>query len=190
MTNVAQIADVIERLRDERAKVVVGIFGFAGAGKSVLARELVETVDGAVRLTGDDFLDPGLVHRRSGDWAGVDRHRLRHEAIEPFRAGRSVARRQLDWATGRLGEPTPLPRASVLVVDAIGLPHPDIDGCFDLSVWVDVDLETARRQGMERDRANGLDHDRLWTEIWSPNDREFEQRFDPRGQVDVLYVPI
>ncbi len=183
------ILDAVARVRAARGRAVVGVFGFAGSGKSVLARRLVDATPDSARLRGDDYLDPVRSHRRSSDWDGLDRRRLRVEALEPFRAGRPVLIRRLDWTTGELGEPTPLPRASVLVVDSVGLPHPDLDGCFDVSIWLDVDLDRARRQGMERDRAAGLDHDRRWIDVWSPNDRDFEQAFDPRERVDVLHSP-
>lgn len=189
MTELPDLVSAIERLRERLPRAIVGVFGFAGAGKSVLARRLVDGLPDSVRLRGDDFLDPVRVHRRSGDWDGVERARMRAEVLEPFRAGRPVAYRPLDWSTRELGETTPLPRASVLVVDAIGLPHPDLSGSFDLTIWVDVDLETALRRGKERDLAGGDARDDLWTDVWSPNDRDFERTFDPSAQVDLTYVP-
>jgi uridine kinase len=185
MTDVADVVAAIERLRVERGRIVVGISGYAGAGKTVLAHQLVHEVPDAVRLRGDDFLDPPRVHQRSRDWDGVDRHRMRAEVLEPFRAGHPVMRRALDWDTGRLGEPTPLPQASVLVIDAIGIFHPDLLPWFDLTVWVGADLEVAQQRGMARDRAAGLDHDQLWT-VWTANDREFEQTFSPRTHADLV----
>jgi uridine kinase len=187
-SEVSDIVDAIDRSRDVRGRVAVGISGFAGSGKSVLARRLVDSVDDAVRLPGDDYLDPPRVHRRSSDWDGVDRHRMRTEALEPFRAGRDVLLRPLDWNTGQLGEPTLLPHASVLLVDAIGIFHPELLPWFDLTVWIDVDLERAQSRGMTRDRAAGRDHDRLWIEVWTPNDRAFEQTFTPAEQADLLYI--
>lgn len=186
MSGVSDLLDAIEQLLDERDRVLVGISGFAGAGKSVLARRVVDSVHSAARVRGDDFLDPARVHRRSSDWDGVDRERLRSEVIEPFRAGRDLKVRRLDWATGQLGEPTPLPRASVLVIDAIGLFHPDLLPWFDLTAWVDADLQMAQRRGLARDRAAGLDHDDLWADVWTPNDREFEQMFSPRDHADLV----
>ena len=189
MSHVVDIVDAIDRIRDGSGRVAVGVSGYAGAGKSVFARTLVDIVDGAVRLRGDDFLDPPRVHRRSADWDGVERDRLRAEALEPFRAGAPVAVRPLDWSTGRHGAPTPLARASVLIVDAIGTFHPELLPWFDLTVWVDVDLQVAQAQGRARDRAAGRDHDTLWTDVWTPNDREFEQMFSSRRLADVLYQP-
>ena len=188
MSDLAAVVAAIEGRRAELARVAVGVSGYAGAGKSVLARRVVEIVDDAVRVRGDDFLVPDRIRRRSPDWDGVDRARLRAEVLEPFKAGLPVAVRPLDWATGRLGPPAPLPRASVLVVDLIGLLHPDLLPWLDLTVWVDVEPRVALERGMARDREAGLDHDTLWTDVWSPNDREFEQVFLPADHADLRYV--
>ena len=185
----SDIVDAIDRLHGVHGRVAVGVSGYAGAGKSVLARQLVDVVDDAVRLRGDDYLDPQRVHRRSSDWDGVERPRIRREALEPFRAGTSVAVRPLDWSTGGHGAPAPLPQASVLIVDAIGIFHPELLPWFELTVWVDVALDVAQAQGMARDRAAGHDHDTLWTDVWTPNDREFEQTFSSRSLADMVYQP-
>jgi len=165
--------------------IVVGISGYGGSGKSTLARRLVEDLPDAVRMRGDDFLDPARVHRRSSDWDGVERDRLADEVLRPFRDGTPGEFRRYDWDLDRLVDPEPVPRADVLVVDLIGLFHPDTLPLLDLTVWCDVDLPTATERGMARDRAAGHDHDRVWAEVWAPNEREFAERFAPRGLAEV-----
>lgn len=187
MSDLAGVVAAIERKRAHLSRVAVGVSGYAGAGKSVLARRLVDVVDDSVRVRGDDFLDPQRVRQRSPDWDGVERERLRAEVLEPFRTGQPVAVRPLDWSTGRLGSPTPLPHASVLVIDSIGLFHPALLPWLDLTVWVDVEPKVAMERGMARDRDAGLDHDALWTAVWSPNDHEFEQTFLPADHADVRF---
>jgi uridine kinase len=184
----AQIVDEVERMRAERTNLIVAITGFGGAGKSTLTRSLVEALPDSVRLRGDDFLDPERSHRRSTDWDGVERVRMRSEVLEPFRRGDTVSFRPYDWDAGRLGPLTVLTSGAILLVDAIGVLHPELEDCFDLTVWIDVDLATAGEQGRERDRRSGHDHDRLWAEVWTPNDRDYAERFGPRERADLLYA--
>lgn len=167
--------------------IIVGISGYGGSGKSTLARALVEALPDAVRMRGDDFLDPVRVHRRSRDWDGVERERLVSEVLRPFREGRPGRFRRFDWDLGELSEPEPVPRAAVLVVDLVGLFHPDTLPWLDLTIWCEVDLATATRRGRERDRTAGNDHDRVWAELWEPNERAFEAAFAPRDVADIRY---
>lgn len=181
------LAARVTALRAERGHpVVVGVSGWCGSGKSTLARALVGRVDGAVRLRGDDFLDPERSHRRSSDWDGVDRKRLRDGVLVPFRRGVTSTFRRYDWSARRLGPSEPLPSADVLIVDLIGLFHPDVVDELDLRVWCDVDLEVAVRRGIARDRELGRAHDHLWHDVWEPNERDFAERFDPRAAADVI----
>lgn len=97
--------------------------------------------------------------------------------------------RRFDWTRRALGEPEPVPLADVLLVDLIGLFHPEALPALDLSIWVDVPLETAQARGMRRDEALGRDHTRLWRDVWIPNEIDFERNFSPRERSEVLYAP-
>ena len=149
---------------------------------------MVEALSGAERLRGDDFLDPARSHLRSADWDGVDRPRLIASVLTPFRAGLQGEFQRYDWSAGALGAPESLPRAEILVVDLIGLFHPQVMPALDVAIWCDVELDDAVRRGMARDRALGRSHEALWTDIWVPNELDFEQRFRPREHADVLYA--
>lgn len=182
-----------EEIRDAVAaregRVTVGISGFGGAGKTTLAVWLTEQLPDVVRVRGDDFLEPRRSHERSADWAGVERQRLRQEVLEPFRAGREVRFRPYDWSVGELGSPVVLPPGRVLVVDLIGLFHPEVLDALDLRVWVDVPLDVATRRGLERDaRLRHLNED-VWRGVWLPNERDFAAAFDPRSAATHVLTP-
>ena len=185
-----QVRDLAELIADRRAQsgspIVVGISGYAGSGKSTLARDLVPLVPGSVRMRGDDFLDPARSHHRSSDWDGVERTRLVEEVLEPFRARRLSMFRRFDWSLRTLGPWEPIPVGEVMIVDLIGLFHPEVLDALDLTVWCDVDLETARVRGMQRDLALGRNHAHLWDEVWVPNERDFDARFEPASHAEIV----
>lgn len=178
---------IIDRRQTTGHPIVVGVSGFGGSGKSTLARALVEQVPGAVRMRGDDFLDPVRSHQRSSDWDGVERERLASGVLRPFREGRPSTFRRFDWGTRSLGTPEPVPTAEVLVVDLIGLFHPDVLDALDLRIWCDVDLETATARGLARDAVLGRRHEHLWHEVWLPNERDFAATFAPKATAQVLF---
>ncbi|NNC13604.1 AAA family ATPase [Planctomonas sp. JC2975] len=167
--------------------VVVGISGYCGSGKSTLARSVVAALPGAVRMRGDDFLDPVRSHRRSTDWDGVERTRLVDEVLAPLRTGIQSTFRRFDWARGELSAPEPVPATDLLVVDLIGLFHPESLPALDLTVWCDVDLETAAERGMARDRRLVRSHDEPWRQVWVPNERDFEHAYAPKEHSAVMY---
>ncbi|WP_221181394.1 tautomerase family protein [Curtobacterium sp. PhB130] len=177
------------RQRDLGHPLVVGISGYCGSGKSTLARTLAAELAGAVRIRGDDFLDPVRSHRRSTDWDGVDRRRLLDSVLAPHRAAQPGVFHRFDWTTRSLGPAEPLPSADILVVDLIGLFHPDTLPSLDVTVWCDVELDVAAQRGMARDARLGRRHESLWRDVWVPNERDFEQRFAPQRSAMARYRP-
>lgn len=183
------VAELVTRTHREAGRpIVVGISGFGGSGKSTLARHLESEVEGAVRMRGDDFLDPTRSHRRSEDWDGVDRERLVRDVLLPFRERREATFQRFDWGRRALGEAELVPRGEVMLVDLIGLFHPSTETALDLRIWCDVALATATARGLARDAAIGRNHETLWQAVWVPNERDFTELFDPRGVAEVLYT--
>jgi uridine kinase len=184
---VREIVDSVARVRERSEAVVLGISGFGGSGKSTLARELVAAIPDSVRIRGDDFLDPERSHLRSQDWDGVERLRLRREVLDPFHQNEPVLFHRFDWSIGRLGPLESLPDARVIIMDAIGLFHPEMAGALDVAVWMDVDLAVATERGKARDHQLGHDHDQLWDDVWVPNERAFLRNFDPRKSAQIVF---
>lgn len=187
-----ELADVVEAITSTRDRVehpiVVGISGYAGSGKSTLARALQEAPPGSVRMRGDDFLDPRRSHQRSRDWDGVDRQRLVTDVLEPFRACGSSTFQRFDWSLRTLGPREIVPSADVMLLDLIGLFHPDTQDAIDLRIWCDVDLDMAAERGIQRDARQGRRHDHLWHDVWIPNERDFAASYNPRGAADILFT--
>jgi len=186
-----QVSEAVKLIAARRASakrpIVVGVSGYCGSGKSTLTRHLVDQLPGAYRMRGDDFLDPSRSHKRSSDWDGVERSRLVAEVFLPLREGRPGTFRRYDWSKRELGNPEPTPSADILLVDVIGLFHPEALATIDLTIWCDVDLETAARRGMTRDAALGRNFDSLWRDVWIPNEQDFQERFAPRARAEVLF---
>ncbi len=167
--------------------LVVGISGFGGAGKSTLAQALHDLLPDSQVVPGDEFLLSRPPTARSDSWDCIDRMRLLRQVVLPARSGQASRYQAFDWEAGALGPWVTL-TGSPVVVEGLGLFHPDIVGHFDLRVWIDVDLDTATSWGMERDETvYDNPQTQLWEEVWKPNDADFFRRFRPDR--DVCYVP-
>lgn len=94
-----QVITAVARWRGGHSPLVIAIDGHGGAGKSAIAG-LVAAATGAALVHTDDFFTPsgGRAISRYYDWA-----RLRSEALEPLRAGRSASFRRYDWGPGTGG---------------------------------------------------------------------------------------
>lgn len=169
--------------------MVVGISGFGGAGKSTVAHDLSAHLPGSVLVPGDEFIRLRPPTTRSDDWSDMDRNRLLQQVLLPTQRGEAGRYQIYDWDTQTLGEWVPL-TGSVVIVEGIGLFHPELVEHIDLRVWIDVDLDTATARGMWRDenvfRNPQVD---LWEQVWKPNDADFFRRFQPDQAAHIIYSP-
>lgn len=150
----------------ERAHPVrVAIDGRSAAGKSTLADELAALLRPhrpVIQASVDDFY---------GLW--VDRHNRRFLSAETFYTGaydyaalralllgplgpggsrRYRARRHDGWHEGVIDEPERVaPDDAVLLVEGVFLLRPELDGDWDVRVFVDVDADQSLARGVERD---------------------------------------
>src|SRR5439155_20568816 len=127
---------------------------------------------------------------RSEDWSSFDRSRLEKQVLEPVRRGQPARFQRYDWGRDTLGEWVTLLPPKYLIVEGIGVLHPDLMKYLDYGIWIDVPLEVAVRNGKARDRSRGNDHDQLWDEVWGPNDRDYFDAFRPdRLASEVMQLP-
>ena len=172
---------------EARGSQIVAISGFGGAGKSTLAAALAKEFEPAAVVSADDFI-LGQLGERCPDWRSIDRRRLVRTVLDPARRGSPIRYQQYDWANDRLGEERKVPSAPLLLVEGVGIMHPDLLPYFDLTVWIDCPLEIAAERGRLRARENhGVDQDALWRDVWVPNDRDYFDQFRPDLLADVIY---
>lgn len=169
--------------------MLVGISGFGGAGKSTLAEALHQLLPGSVVVPGDEFMRERPAAARSDDWSSIDRSRLVEQVLRPISADQQGRYQIYDWDAEALGPWVTVTATSAVIVEGVGLFHPELIPTFDLRVWIDVDLDTATARGIERDTVvYSNPQTDLWERVWKPNDEEFFRRFSPERAADILYT--
>ena len=157
------------------SRPVVAVDGVDGAGKTTFADALAERLRGqgrdVMRASIDGFHHP-LAHRRAEgrtSQAVFERHfdyaALRRELVEPWRAGPPTSYRIAvhDVVTDEMLDlpPRPVPAEGVLVLDGLFCQRPELAGCWDLVILLDVPSHVGAQ-------------------------RTYFRRCDPRGRADLV----
>jgi len=145
-------------------RIAVAVDGFDGAGKTVLADELVEVIGSlagareVLRVSIDGFHRPRAqrVARGRGPETfyedSYDYDAFRRAVMDPFRRGEPVTPAVNDVDADRPVRPDPVPVGAdtVLLVDGIFLQRPELADVWDATVWVDVPFEVSVPRGNGR----------------------------------------
>lgn len=188
-------AEVSSRTLDGFA--LIGIDGTGGSGKSTLARELAELLrgpHGATTVTivqGDDFyrvmdpeerlrLTPAEGYELYFDW-----ERLREEVLTPLTSGRAADYRRYDWPGNRIapGEWHHVPHAGFVIIEGMYTVRPELEGFYDLTVFVDTPFDVS----LGRLVARGHDHGPGdWNVRWQASDKHYFATTEPWARLDLV----
>ncbi len=197
MTSV--LARLVIRVPTPGRPVLVVVDGADGAGKTELAEglgfALTDVGRVVVRAGLDDFHHPRADRHALGRTAATvwersfDTTAIRRELLDPWRAGAGSAyrRRWHDLDTDRHLDEAPerVPEGGVLVVDGVFAQRPELAGCWDLVVWLEVpdDVRVSRmavRDGTVDDPTAPGQQRYLGAQ------RHYRDTCDPAGCADVV----
>ena len=161
----------------EAGRIVVGVDGRQGSGKTTLARTLAEAGQfGHVVHTDDVAWWHGFF-----TWERL----LMDGILTPFLAGEAVDFRPPAWAErGREGSITVPAQTRLLVVEGVGAGRAELRDWMAATVWVQADRHEARRRGLERD-GNSPETIAFWDE-WAAAELEFLAQERPWELADAV----
>lgn len=142
---------------------IIAISGYGGAGKTELGKTLGRDKAGIQLIHVDDYLDWPKVCELDDDGKGVDFESILKAHIKPFKEGKKPVK--------------------YLIIEGIKLYRADRQKYFDYKIWIDTPMDRANGNGQARDVVN----QKLWDEVWTPNEIAFEKKHNPTQYVDAFY---
>ncbi len=175
----AAVAAVTHRISAVAApNPVVVVDGRSGAGKTSLARRLVEAWPGRgrVQVVALDDVYPG--------WDGLadGAAYARESILRPHARGLVGVWERWDWEAGSRAEAHAVDPALPLIVEGAGLLTPEVSRLADVSVWVDAPRDSRRARALGRDGDTYRPH---W-ERWSRQEDGHIAEHDPAALASVV----
>lgn len=113
----------------------------------------------------DEFGTCG-VFERSDDWHGFDRKRLVKQVLAPLACDvhKLSYERCDDWDTWE-PIPTQVVVERFVILEGVGLFHPDLIPYLNYRIWLDVPLTEASAQGIVREHRLGRNPGDVWQRL-------------------------
>ena len=179
------------------APVVVALDGGSAAGKSTVAAMIANELGAAVIQTDDFFAaeitdaewDARTPAERARD--AIDWRRVRAEALEPLRAGRTARWHAFDFAAGVRPDGTYAMRTDVverapstcIVLDGAYSTRPELADAIDLAVLIDVAVAVRHTRLSAREEQRWL---AAWHKRWDAAEEHYFTHVRPPAAFDLV----
>ncbi len=176
----------IDKLTSKKDRVIIAIEGGSASGKTTLSGMLREVYGCNIVHMDDFFLRPEqrTAERFSEIGGNVDRERVRDEVLEPYSRGETVCYRPFECSTMTLALPITLQKNKLTVVEGAYSMHPELEGYYDLSVFLDITSELQRER--IRIRNTPPMAERFFSE-WIPLERAYFDKSGARERCDIVF---
>lgn len=175
----------IDRLREERGRVLLAIDGGSASGKTTLAARL-ERMYGATVVHMDDFFlrpEQRSAQRLREPGGNVDHERFAREVLAPMRRGEAFLYRAYDCQTRTIREGVRVTPGDFCVIEGVYSLHPSLADAYDLRVLLRIDASTQSERILRR---NGeAMHERFMRE-WIPLENLYFERTGIERRCDVI----
>lgn len=186
MRSLKTVSELLEELRTLPAEIrIIAIDGRCAAGKTTLAAELAEQLDGDVIHMDDFFLPPKLrtPERRSEPGGNVHYERFLTEVIPKLVSGEAFSYQRFDCSRMAPGDRIPVQNNGFVFVEGAYSCHPVLGNYMDRKVFLDID----RRNQTERIRKrNGEDRLQDFLQLWIPLEEAYFRAFSVEENADYI----
>ena len=172
----------------QEKEVLLAIDGGSAGGKTTLGKLLEQRYACNVFHMDDFFLRPmqRTKERLAEPGGNVDRERFYEEVLKRLIEKKEVTYRRYDCKTMSLLEPVTVAPTRLTVVEGAYSMHPALSGCYDYSVFLEIDEETQKERIMKRNMPEMAE--RFFKE-WILLEREYFKKLHVKERCDMV-IPV
>ena len=169
-------------------RLIVGIDGAGGAGKSTLARGISDACAGRVTIVRcDDFyrpligakysqLTPEEAYENYFNW-----RRLRDEVVMPLRSGKRARYQRYDWSTDRLAEWIEIEPREIVLMEGVFSTRPELHPLIDVAIFIETPRDERMRRMSARPQGSTS-----WIGRWMATEDWYLQHIAPHHHADLV----
>ena len=164
-----------------RDRLSVAIDGKCASGKTTLSRFLQKYFSAALLHT-DDFYLPAEQRDLSAIGGNIDFIRLKR-VIQAWKKGESASYSPFDCKNQRYGRNKILPNRKMLLTEGVYSFHPNLKGCFDLHIYLNI----SQGSRVQRIRAREKENAKKFLAVWAVREDIYFQTFPPEIAADFIF---
>lgn len=188
---VSAVLKIKELLTMSTTSILVALDGRSGTGKSSIAKELAEQLDGLVIIS-DDFWVGGSDEEwrkkspKEKSETAIDWKRLRTQVLEPLLKGKPASWKTFNWEKGEglSFETIHADPKKLIILDGAYSARPELQDLIDLSILVETRNDHTRRERLLK--REGKDFMRNWHSIWDESEDHYFQTVRPKVSFDLV----
>jgi len=177
----------IEKLLQQKNKVIIAIEGSSASGKTTLGKVLEQRYECNVFHMDDFFLqlEQRTKERLSEPGGNVDRERFLEQVLFPLKRNETIQYRRFDCSTFTILPAVEMVPRRLNVIEGAYSTHPAFGKYYDLSVFLDITPELQKERILKRNADKKAE--RFFKE-WIPMEHRYFEKFDVKKSCDVCLV--